>query len=261
MSRSRFVVACLCLAAGLVGCGPTYVVVPSEDGPRRQRVVIYDTVVVRDTVRDTVRVRDAVPRRPGPSAPVVRVDTVVRTEVRTDTIYRTRTLVRTDTVLQVDTVVRFAPGPDIRPRRDTVIRTDTLTVTRVDTVRLATVDTVTITRVDTVQVAAPSGPKPRRLVLPPGHYPPPGQCRVWVAGVAPGRQAAAAPCDQLGEIPPGAFVLFAGLAWDFDYDWVAQEGAEPGSVPPEIVAVQRPGASAAPDGAIRPPRRGGGSSD
>ena len=258
MSRSRFVVACLCLATGVVGCGPTYVVVPPDDGVQRQRVVIHDTVVVQDTVR----VREALPRRPGPSAPVVRVDTVVRTEVRTDTVYRTRTLVRTDTVVRLDTVIRFAPGPDIRPRRDTVIRTDTVTVTvtRVDTVRVPVtrVDTVQVTRVDTVQVAGPAGPKPRRLVLPPGHHPQAGQCRIWVEGVPPGRQADAAPCDQLGEIPAGAFILFGGLAWDFDFDWVAQEGAEPGSVPPEIVAVQKPGASASPDGMLRPRGRRGG---
>lgn len=245
MSRSRTLVVCLYAAAlaAVAGCHPTYVVVPPDpDAPQRQRVVVYDTVVVQDTVRVTQRL----PGRPG-SPTVVRVDTVLRT----DTIFRNRTILRRDTVtvVRVDTVVRLAPGPGIsRPRPDTVFRTDTLTVVRVDTVNrpveVVRVDTLTVVRVDTVRLAATSGPKPRRLVLPPGHYPPPGQCRIWREGVPPGRQAEPGPCDQLGPVPPGAFILFAGVAWDFDYDWVALETAEPGSVPPEVVAVQKSGVAA-----------------
>lgn len=33
-----------------------------------------------------------------------------------------------------------------------------------------------------------------RLGVPPGHLPPPGQCRVWVPGTPPGRQSPARDC-------------------------------------------------------------------
>jgi hypothetical protein len=38
-------------------------------------------------------------------------------------------------------------------------------------------------------------------------------------------------------VPAGAFILFRGAAWDFDYDWV--EASRQGGVPPEIVALSR----------------------
>jgi hypothetical protein len=47
------------------------------------------------------------------------------------------------------------------------------------------------------------------LKIPKGHYPPPGQCRVWIPGVPPGRQPAPEACLSLrGQIPPGAWVLY-----------------------------------------------------
>jgi len=47
------------------------------------------------------------------------------------------------------------------------------------------------------------------LGVPPGHFPPPGQCRIWMPGVAPGQQAKCVPCTAIdGEIPPGAWVLY-----------------------------------------------------
>jgi hypothetical protein len=160
--------------------------------------------------------------------------------------------VRVDTVLQVDTVVRVdtiripADDPDARravrvdpgERRDPGARVDT--VVRVDTIWGTVTDTVivtdTVVRTETVRV-----PGQRVLFVPPGQHPPQGQCRVWVHNLPPGQQAAAAPCEQLGEIPGGAFILFAGEAWDFDYDWVAAAQDDPESVPPQIVALQRPG--------------------
>ncbi len=97
-------------------------------------------------------------------------------------------------------------------------------------------DAVRITVRDTVRVG---GPAYRTVHVPPGQFPPDGQCRVWIVGTAPGRQAAPASCDALGRIPAGAFVLFGGAAYDFDYDWVAE--SERSSVPPQIVALKRPG--------------------
>ncbi len=96
--------------------------------------------------------------------------------------------------------------------------------------------TDTILRVDTVRV-----PGKRHLFLPPGHYPPEGQCRVWIHGVPPGQQARSAPCQELGAVPDGAFILFGGEAWDYDWDWLSEAEEQPGTVPPEIVAVKRRG--------------------
>jgi hypothetical protein len=78
---------------------------------------------------------------------------------------------------------------------------------------------------------------PRHLNgVPPGHYPKPGQCRLWVPGRPPGRQPAPTACANLrGRVPPGAFILYGGKAWDADYDWVARAAREQGAVPDAIV--------------------------
>ncbi|MBZ0267964.1 hypothetical protein K8I85_07400 [bacterium] len=47
------------------------------------------------------------------------------------------------------------------------------------------------------------------LGVPPGHFPPPGQCRIWMPGVAAGKQAKCVPCTSIdGGIPLGAWVLY-----------------------------------------------------
>jgi hypothetical protein len=47
------------------------------------------------------------------------------------------------------------------------------------------------------------------LGVPPGHLPPPGECRVWVPGRPPGRQARARSCDGiLSAAPAGAWILY-----------------------------------------------------
>jgi hypothetical protein len=45
-----------------------------------------------------------------------------------------------------------------------------------------------------------------KLDIPPGHYPPPGECRVWFPGRPPGQQPPPARCDAL-DVPPGAWVF------------------------------------------------------
>jgi hypothetical protein len=100
------------------------------------------------------------------------------------------------------------------------------------------VDTVEVITVDTVRVSTTG---PRHLFIPPGHYPPEGQCRIWIPGDPPGRQPQPTSCDALGDIPGGAFILFGGNAWDADWDWVQQAQESPGAIPPEIVAVSRRG--------------------
>ena len=72
--------------------------------------------------------------------------------------------------------------------------------------------------------------------VPPGHHPPPGECRIWYSGRPPGRQPRAVPCRSLyGRVPPGAFILFGGKPWDSRYDWVTHERSRPGSVPDAVV--------------------------
>lgn len=193
------------------------------------------TRIIRDTlwqlVRDTVfvtAVSGGVPRPPG--TPVAPGGTVPRVNPapRRDTVYL----------------------PDPRRGRDTVYlprpgtgtgRVDTLRIVVRDTIRIVVRDTLRITVRDTVRVVVRdtvliSGG--RRLVfVPPGQFPRDGQCRIWIHDRPPGQQDRAAPCDQLGPVPAGAFVLFNDVAWDFDHDWVAE--ARRSTVPAEILALKR----------------------
>jgi hypothetical protein len=258
---------CVAVLTGALNtaCRSHYVVVPGPSGQytptdtlrghlRGDMVRVtfrYDTVTrIRTVTRlDTVYLADP--------------DTVFRIEtlLQVDTVRTTRPIIRTDTVLRVDTV--RVPEADVGPRGDrvrTVVRVDTVrvtdTVTRVDTVRVTDtvtrVDTVrvtdTVTRVDTVLrvdtvrvVETVHLPGRRVLFVPPGHYPPDGQCRVWIHDRPPGQQQAASACDAIRSVPAGAFILFGGDAWDFDFDWIAEAQRTPGAVPPEIVALKRRG--------------------
>ena len=47
------------------------------------------------------------------------------------------------------------------------------------------------------------------LGIPPGHLPPPGECRVWTPGTPPGHQRAPGPCSTLErQVPPGAWLVY-----------------------------------------------------
>lgn len=47
-----------------------------------------------------------------------------------------------------------------------------------------------------------------RLGIPPGHLPPPGQCRVWVPGKPPGRQDRPRACDRIERTAPaGSWIV------------------------------------------------------
>ena len=47
------------------------------------------------------------------------------------------------------------------------------------------------------------------LGIPPGHLPPPGQCKVWIPGDPPGHQAKARGCDGIeATAPAGSWVLY-----------------------------------------------------
>lgn len=78
----------------------------------------------------------------------------------------------------------------------------------------------------------------RSFSVPPGHYPPPGQCRVWYAGRPPGQQPRAARCGQLvGRVPLGAILLYNGRAWDTEHNWHRDEARDPGSVPVVVLRI------------------------
>lgn len=48
----------------------------------------------------------------------------------------------------------------------------------------------------------------RTFRIPPGHYPPPGECRIWRPGVPPGHQDPPGACDILRQqVPPGAVLI------------------------------------------------------
>ena len=58
-------------------------------------------------------------------------------------------------------------------------------------------------------------PEPERpstaasLGIPPGHLPPPGECRVWFPGRPPGHQPPPGPCHRLeAEAPLGAWLIY-----------------------------------------------------
>lgn len=46
--------------------------------------------------------------------------------------------------------------------------------------------------------------------IPPGHYPPPGQCRIWRPGVPPGQQEPPGDCDDLERRVPANAALVIG---------------------------------------------------
>ncbi len=70
----------------------------------------------------------------------------------------------------------------------------------------------------TVQPAAETKPAPApkqgrspsaTLGVPPGHLPPPGQCRVWVPGKPPGHQAKSRTCDGIERsAAAGTWILY-----------------------------------------------------
>lgn len=74
--------------------------------------------------------------------------------------------------------------------------------------------------------------------VPPGHYPPPGECRIWYTRRPPGQQPPPARCESLEwRVPYGAFLLYNGKAWDTEYDWRREEARRPGSVPRAVLRI------------------------
>ncbi|MCI0331474.1 MAG: hypothetical protein L0196_11120 [candidate division Zixibacteria bacterium] len=64
--------------------------------------------------------------------------------------------------------------------------------------------------VETVEVEKKSSPRGRvaNLGIPPGHLPPPGECRIWYPGRPPGHQPPPGRCGKLArELPAGAWLV------------------------------------------------------
>src|SRR5687768_1393732 len=62
-----------------------------------------------------------------------------------------------------------------------------------------------------VVMGAPPAPgAPITLEIPPGYYPAPGTCRVWVPGVPASQQSAPAACASLQNSVPAGAVLLRG---------------------------------------------------
>lgn len=75
----------------------------------------------------------------------------------------------------------------------------------------------------------------RSVNVPRGHYPPPGECRIWFPAREPGHQPPPARCEALvGRVPLGAFLLYNERAWDTEHDWRGEVRRGGVSVP-EIV--------------------------
>lgn len=81
----------------------------------------------------------------------------------------------------------------------------------------------------------------RALHVPRGHYPPPGECRLWYEGRPPGQQPAPGRCERfIGRVPAGAFILYNDKAWDTRYDWRRHSRRNPGTVPEIIIRLVEP---------------------
>ena len=86
-------------------------------------------------------------------------------------------------------------------------------------------------------------PGPRRLEgVPRGHYPPPGECRIWYPNRPPGHQPPPTDCRRLVRVrlEPGAFILHGDRAYDAAYDWREEDRRRPGSVGRDILDILFP---------------------
>lgn len=54
-----------------------------------------------------------------------------------------------------------------------------------------------------------AGARAEAIDIPPGHMPPPGECRIWFPGRPPGHQPPSGDCRRLEHsLPPGAWLLY-----------------------------------------------------
>lgn len=69
------------------------------------------------------------------------------------------------------------------------------------------------------------------LHIPPGHLPPPGQCRVWFPDTPPGHQPPPGDCNELaGQVPPGAWLITRGAKKSKEFDVAVYDSVLEGHV-------------------------------
>ena len=84
---------------------------------------------------------------------------------------------------------------------------------------------------------------PRQLAgVPKGHYPPPGECRIWYPNRPPGHQPPPTSCNNLAgvRLEPGAFILHGDRAYDAEYNWQEEDRRRPGTVGRDILDILFP---------------------
>ena len=70
-----------------------------------------------------------------------------------------------------------------------------------------------------------------KLHIPPGHYPPPGECRIWYPSRPPGHQPPPMKCDRArAEVPPGAWIIRHPAADREHVQVVVYDDRRPGSI-------------------------------
>ncbi len=75
---------------------------------------------------------------------------------------------------------------------------------------------------------------PRQTQIPPGHYPPPGECRQWYPDRPAGQQPPPVPCNRLGSVQD-SFILYEGRAWDASFNWKDHARKKLAKVPQIII--------------------------
>ncbi len=69
------------------------------------------------------------------------------------------------------------------------------------------------------------------LSIPPGHLPPPGECRIWYPGEPPGRQSPPGACSELARrVPPGAWLVHGPSDQYEDFVVEVYDEQRPGAV-------------------------------
>ena len=84
------------------------------------------------------------------------------------------------------------------------------------------------------------GTPPRQIKnVPPGHYPPQGECRIWYPNRPPGQQPPSQSCLSLQglKLAEGVFILHGDKAYDSKYNWVEYEKKYPGTIAEEVLDI------------------------
>ncbi len=81
----------------------------------------------------------------------------------------------------------------------------------------------------------------RTLQIPPGHLPPPGECKRWDPDLPPGHQPPPVRCEALIGVDLGddLIVTHTGAVYDPDWDWEDVARRDPDSVPGWLIEILR----------------------